>query len=117
MQSTGFQEYIFGRPNLDCGCMGGPGVWQCHLMDEILELRLEGAEPEEHWRRVSGGSEGDGSTVATKGREKSLGYYSQWSKWEIGDRRFLTSVEARFYRPLAVSSRSVMSDPLRPHGL
>lgn len=51
--------------------MGGPGVWQCHLMDEILELRLEGAEPEkEHWRRGGGGSEEDRSTVGHKGREK-----------------------------------------------
>lgn len=72
MQNTGFQEYVFGRPNLDCACMGGPGVWQCHLIDEILELSLEGAEPEEHWCRVSEGSEGDEVLWPHKGEKKSL---------------------------------------------
>lgn len=52
--------------------MGGPGVWQCHLIDEILELSLEGAEPEEHWCRVSEGSEGDEVLWPHKGEKKSL---------------------------------------------
>ena len=43
-------------------------------MDEILELRLEGAEPEEHWSRVSEGSEGDEILWPHKGEKKSLDY-------------------------------------------
>lgn len=74
MQSTGFQEYLFRRPNLHCGGMGGSSVCQCHLMDEILELRLEGAEPEEHWSRVSEGSEGDEILWPHKREKKSLDY-------------------------------------------